>query len=291
MIEPGKVNASPLQMARMASFCADVISGSPGQSVRFRDGLSIPRNVFLVGKSNWIDGQTGTEGFSHSPSPLAGLLTSFGGDCRMMLRRLLETLSVFQWVLTFLLLGVFGSLLTVYLLLTRFWPIAALYLAWLTIDNNTPERGGRRSQWVRSWAVWRYMRDYFPVSIVKMAELDPKRNYVFGSHPHGIMCVGAFCNFCTEATGFSRVFPGITPHLATLSGLFCLPILRDYLLSGGGCSVSKSSLGHILSQRGMGNAVVIVVGGAAESMAGAPGVHSVLLKNRKGFVRLALTHG
>ncbi|XP_048380318.1 diacylglycerol O-acyltransferase 2-like [Stegostoma tigrinum] len=151
----------------------------------------------------------------------------------MMLRRLLEALSVFQWVLTFLLMGVFCSLLTAYLLLTRFWPIAALYLAWLMIDNDTPKRGGRRSQWVRSWAMWRYMRDYFPVSMVKMAELDPKRNYVFGSHPHGIMCVGAFCNFCTEATGFSRVFPGITPHLATLSGLFCLPILRDYLLSGG----------------------------------------------------------
>ncbi|XP_060710462.1 diacylglycerol O-acyltransferase 2-like [Hemiscyllium ocellatum] len=209
----------------------------------------------------------------------------------MMFRRLLETLSVFQWVLTFLLMGVFCSLLTGYLLLTRFWPLAALYLAWLTIDRHTPERGGRRSQWVRNWTVWRYMRDYFPISMVKMADLDPKRNYVFGSHPHGIMCFGTFCNFCTEANGFSGMFPGITPHLATLSGLFRLPIFRDYLLSGGGCSVSRSSLGHILSERGAGNAVIIVVGGAAESMAGTPGDHSVLLKDRMGFIRLALSHG
>ncbi|XP_043542349.1 diacylglycerol O-acyltransferase 2-like [Chiloscyllium plagiosum] len=187
--------------------------------------------------------------------------------------------------------GIFCSLLTGYLLLTRFWPLAALYLAWLTIDRHTPERGGRRSQWVRNWTVWRYMRDYFPISMVKMADLDPKRNYVFGSHPHGIMCFGTFCNFCTEATSFSRMFPGITPHQATLNGLFRLPIFRDYLLSGGGCSVSRSSLGHILSERGTGNAVIIVVGGAAESMAGTPGDHSVLLKDRMGFIRLALRHG
>lgn len=25
--------------------------------------------------------------------------------------------------------------------------------------------GGRRSQWVRNWAVWRYFRDYFPIQV------------------------------------------------------------------------------------------------------------------------------
>ncbi|XP_078064484.1 diacylglycerol O-acyltransferase 2-like, partial [Mustelus asterias] len=187
--------------------------------------------------------------------------------------------------------GVSCTLLTLYLLFTSLWPLVALYLFWLTIDWNTPERGGRRSRWVRGWTMWTYLRDYFPVSLVKTAELDPRRNYVLGYHPHGIMCVGAFCNFCTEATDFSKTFPGITPHTATLNGLFHLPIYRDYLLSGGGRSVSRSSLGYILTQSGTGNAAVVVVGGAAESMRGSQGEHSLILKNRKGFIRIALTHG
>uniref|UniRef100_UPI00398EECCD diacylglycerol O-acyltransferase 2-like n=1 Tax=Pristiophorus japonicus TaxID=55135 RepID=UPI00398EECCD len=139
--------------------------------------------------------------------------------------------------------------------------------------------------------MWRYMRDYFPVSLVRTAELSPKKNYVLGYHPHGIMSIGAFCNFCTEATDFSKVFPSITPYTTTLHGLFRIPIYRDYIMSGGGCSVSRSSLNHLLSKSGTGNAVVIVVGGAAESMSGRPGEHAVLLKNRKGFIRMAVQHG
>ncbi|XP_051900532.1 diacylglycerol O-acyltransferase 2-like [Pristis pectinata] len=210
---------------------------------------------------------------------------------RMRTTSLIEALCVFQWVLTFLGMGIFCTLLTVYLLFTSLWPVAALYLAWLTVDRNTPERGGRTSQWIRNWNIWKRMCDYFPVTLVTTAKLSPKKNYILGYHPHGIMSFGAFCNFCTEATQFSRVFPGITPHLATLKGLFRLPIYRDYLMSSGVCPVSRSSLRHRLEESGPGNAVVIVVGGAAESMTGRPGKCTVLLKNRKGFVRLALEHG
>ncbi|XP_058268396.1 diacylglycerol O-acyltransferase 2 [Hemibagrus wyckioides] len=39
------------------------------------------------------------------------------------------------------------------------------------------------------------------------------------------------------------------------------------------------------------NAVVIVVGGAAESLDCAPGMNSVTLRNRKGFIKLALQKG
>ncbi|MGH0138014.1 UNVERIFIED_CONTAM: hypothetical protein FKN15_026995 [Acipenser sinensis] len=70
--------------------------------------------------------------------------------------------------------------------------------------------------------------------LIKTHTLLPSRNYIFGYHPHGIFCFGAFCNFGTEATGFSKKFPGICPHLATLAGNFRLPLLRDYLMSGAG---------------------------------------------------------
>lgn len=71
------------------------------------------------------------------------------------------------------------------------------------------------------------------LQLIKTHNLLPSRNYIFGYHPHGIFCFGAFCNFGTEATGFSKKFPGIKPSLATLAGNFRLPVLRDYLMSGG----------------------------------------------------------
>lgn len=64
-------------------------------------------------------------------------------------------------------------------------------------------------------------------------------------------------------TGFSQLFPGITPHLLTLASNFRIPIYRDVLLSLGICSVSKRSCAAILQQGG-GQAITIVVGGAAE---------------------------
>ncbi|XP_043933106.1 2-acylglycerol O-acyltransferase 3 isoform X2 [Protopterus annectens] len=174
---------------------------------------------------------------------------------------------------------------------TSLWIIPVVYGTWLFFDWNTPEQGGRRFDWVRRWAVWKHHRDYFPIKMVKTVDLSPERNYVFGYHPHGIICAGAFSCFSTEATDFTTYFPGIRPCLATLAGLFRLPVYRDYIMSAGMCPVSKPSLQYLLSRNGTGNAVVIVVGGAAESLNCSPGQHQVTLKNRKGFVRLALENG
>uniref|UniRef100_A0A8C0FIG1 Acyltransferase n=1 Tax=Bubo bubo TaxID=30461 RepID=A0A8C0FIG1_BUBBB len=131
------------------------------------------------------------------------------------------------------------TLILMYILCTDCWVIAALYLAWLVFDWNTPKKGGRRSQWVRNWTIWRYFRDYFPIRLVKTHNLLTTRNYIFGYHPHGIMGLGAFCNFSTEATGVGQKFPGIRPYLATLAGNFRMPILRDYLMSGGKCKAHR----------------------------------------------------
>ncbi|KAM9538503.1 diacylglycerol O-acyltransferase 2-like isoform 1-T1 [Guaruba guarouba] len=203
----------------------------------------------------------------------------------------LQLLSVLQWVLSFLLLGIVSLLLLIYLVFTSFWPISALYLAWIIFDWDTPEKGGRRLPCLRRWTVWRHFRDYFPVKLVKTHELSPSHNYIIGSHPHGILCVGAFCNFITGSTGFEEMFPGIRPFLTTLAGNFRLPVFREYLMSGGLCPVTRRAIGYLLSKNGTGNAVAIVIGGAAESLSCRPGITTLTLKNRKGFVRLALQHG
>uniref|UniRef100_A0A3Q1H8I7 2-acylglycerol O-acyltransferase 2-B-like n=1 Tax=Acanthochromis polyacanthus TaxID=80966 RepID=A0A3Q1H8I7_9TELE len=121
----------------------------------------------------------------------------------------------------------------VLLALSDWWLLALLYAGWLWLDWDTPTSGGRRSGWIRSWMVWEYFRDYFPLRLIKTVDLDPKKNYIFGFHPHGVLVAGAFGNFCTEATGFSRLFPGLTPHLLMLPFWFRVPLFRDYIMSGG----------------------------------------------------------
>ncbi|XP_067412623.1 2-acylglycerol O-acyltransferase 3 [Emydura macquarii macquarii] len=205
------------------------------------------------------------------------------------LKKHIEALSVLQWVLTYLFFGVFFTALLFYLLFTRLWAVSVLYFVWWVIDRDTPEKGGRRSDWVRNWRVWRHMSNYYPIKLVKTADLPPNRSYVLGSHPHGIACAGAAASFCTEGAGFSQHFPGLQPSLALLAGLFRLPLYREYMMSTGMCPVSLPSLDFLLSRPG--NAVVIVVGGAAESLNCAPGLHRITLRRRTGFVRLALRHG
>ncbi|XP_054518515.1 2-acylglycerol O-acyltransferase 2 isoform X2 [Pan troglodytes] len=135
------------------------------------------------------------------------------------------------------------------------------------------------------------MKDYFPISLVKTAELDPSRNYIAGFHPHGVLAVGAFANLCTESTGFSSIFPGIRPHLMMLTLWFRAPFFRDYIMSAGLVTSEKESAAHILNRKGGGNLLGIIVGGAQEALDARPGSFTLLLRNRKGFVRLALTHG
>lgn len=57
------------------------------------------------------------------------------------------------------------------------------------------------------------------------------------------------------------------------------------------CPVNRDTIDYLLSKNGSGNAIIIVVGGAAESLSSRPGKNAVTLRNRKGFVKLALRHG
>ena len=76
----------------------------------------------------------------------------------------------------------------------------------------------------------------------------------------------------------------MTPLLA----LFKPPLFRDYIMSTGLCDVTRESCEYILTQKGPGNSIVIVVGGAEEAFDAHPGMFTLTLKPRKGFIKLAL---
>ncbi|XP_007441625.1 2-acylglycerol O-acyltransferase 2-A-like [Python bivittatus] len=217
---------------------------------------------------------------------------------RIPLQRRLQTASVLQWVFSSLCLAQCCIAIFVFLLFTRFWLISAVYAVWWALDWDTPNKGGRRFRCVRNSIVWRYMKDYFPITLVKTAELDPAKNYIFGFHPHGILVAGAFVNFCTEATGFSKLFPGLTSHMMMLNLWFRAPFFRDYLMSGGK-QTQKGSLMNWESSEGGRDGDLLKASpnpeGAGDPLGRLTNVALakwfLLEKNLKGFVRLAIEHG
>ena len=149
------------------------------------------------------------------------------------LKRRLETTAVLFQTGGFVLFPPASILFFIYLLFTDYYWMAIGYAIWTFYDVkilNTSSRGGRRWEWLRYFTFWRYFRDYFPISLVKTADLPPRNNYLLAYHPHGIISCGAFGNFATEASHFSDVYPGIRPHLLTLAANFRYPLIRGLLL-------------------------------------------------------------
>ncbi|XP_041865272.1 2-acylglycerol O-acyltransferase 2 [Melanotaenia boesemani] len=205
--------------------------------------------------------------------------------------RRLQTATVVFWVFSFLGLAPTCIFLFFYLLFTRFWLISVLYALWWYYDYDTPARGGRRAPFLCGLKLWECMRDYFPIKLVKTADLDPRHNYILGFHPHGVLVAGAFTNFCTYATGFKQLFPGLTSYLLMLPLWFRAPFFRDYIMCAGLIPSDKESATYPLQCRRGGSAVAIAVGGAPEALDAHPGSFNVLLANKKGFIKLAMEHG
>ena len=157
----------------------------------------------------------------------------FADIIRTPLERRLQTLAVLYWNYSFFLFGMTGVFLFVSLFFSPFFILPVIYLVWFIYDFRTPEQGSRPKKWVKSWRIWNYLRDYFPMKLHKTASLDPERNYLFVYHPHGITSCGAFLNFSTDATGLSKHFPGLEFRLLTLPCQFYLPFSRELAMIHG----------------------------------------------------------
>jgi 2-acylglycerol O-acyltransferase 2 len=210
------------------------------------------------------------------------------------LQRRLQTLMVLVHTLS-----IAGGLALFFLLcaIPLLWPILLPYLVYVLL-SHAPTSGelSHRSEWARNSRIWSLFASYYPARLHRTVPLEPTRKYIFGYHPHGIISHGAFAAFATEALGFKQLFPGITNTLLTLDANFRVPLYRDYALRMGLASVSRESCENILSKggrngEGMGRAITIVVGGARESLDAKPGSLKLVLKKRKGFVKLAIRQG
>lgn len=67
--------------------------------------------------------------------------------------------------------------------------------------------------------------------------------------------------------------------------------MRALCLWSGICDVSRESIEWLMTKQGSGNAAVIVVGGAEESLEARPGSYKLTIRERKGFVKMAIRTG
>ncbi|KAF3419827.1 hypothetical protein E2986_11660, partial [Frieseomelitta varia] len=162
----------------------------------------------------------------------------------------------------------------------------------------------RLKQWIRTCAFNRYFCNYFPVKLVKTTDLDPNKSYLFCNFPHGLICLGVYCAFGTDAAGFRELFPGLDINIimrrfsettaASIVRIIQIRILqRDYCVDlsftkqSAVASSSAESVNLLLSTkpeaRYSGRATVLIVGGAAEATESKPGTYRILIKRRKGF--------
>ena len=173
-----------------------------------------------------------------------------------------------------------------------------LYMFYVRLVANSHQVGTTawRLPWLRSLGVWKFVGSYFPITLYRSVPLSPARKYIFGYHPHGIMLRGAVSTFSYDAVGFSELFPGLTTNMLVKDETFNMAGHREYVLATGMNGVSKRSCLRLLSEggsdgKGAGNSIAITLGGSREFDVCRPNSMDVVIKIRKGFVKVAVETG
>lgn len=223
------------------------------------------------------------------------------------MHRRLELFSVAFMIFLAIGFPILSSIFLLYLLCVGNIYIKALcllYLAFVYYDRNCADRGGRGAgiTWLRELSVWKYCVNYFPLNLVKTAELPADRNYLLIFIPHGILSLGTLVTCITPHSKWSELFPKIRSKCCTLNVNTIFPISRELVLSFGACSASANSLTTLMKQSNdpkhesnrdgyTSNAAALIVGGAQESFYAVSNTYKSLIKKRKGFCKIAIKTG
>ncbi|XP_058809938.1 diacylglycerol O-acyltransferase 2-like [Phymastichus coffea] len=218
------------------------------------------------------------------------------------LERRLQSAAVFVGVFIF----TFGVMLSAYIVLYAIiaggaWSrcLMLAYLVFIYFDSKY-HLSVNRPEWLYCFygqrRFWDYYTGYFPMRLIKTAELEPTRNYILGAMPHGIIPLGLSIAFVNDSLDSKGLFPGLEFRPLSLHLNFLVPFMREHLLNLSVCSCGKESMEHLLSSkprhgRFTGRALVLLVGGGSEARRSRPGSYNLELKRKKGFVKMALQYG
>ncbi|KAJ1897538.1 diacylglycerol O-acyltransferase 1 [Kickxella alabastrina] len=171
--------------------------------------------------------------------------------------------------------------------------LLVVYLVLSFFDPRPYDGVGRRIPALRRLPIWNHVNKYFQPNIVFEEALDANAKYVFGSHPHGVISYMSQLISGTTGMGIESHFPGLVVRGVTMPATFSIPFFRDYALAMGCLSCDRNSIRQILSERRhrLRQSLLIVVGGAEESMLAHDGSADLVLLKRRGFIFEAVRAG
>ncbi|KAJ2860154.1 diacylglycerol O-acyltransferase 1 [Coemansia aciculifera] len=225
-----------------------------------------------------------TVGFSEEWTAYLGRVSDF-------LQETLTTAMVTIWATSPLLAILLYTFLMVYFKALR--TLLVVYLLFCFFDPRPYDGVGRRISHIHKLPIWAHVNAYFQPKMVFEEPLDPRKKYVFGAHPHGVISYVAQLIAGTTGLGIESHFPGLVVRGVTMPATFCIPLFRDYALAMGCLSCDRNSIRRILSDRHhkLHQSLLIVVGGADESMLAHEHSADLVLLKRRGFVREAIRAG
>ncbi|XP_055917482.1 2-acylglycerol O-acyltransferase 2 isoform X2 [Eupeodes corollae] len=223
-------------------------------------------------------------------------------------QRRIQTFTVGVYLFLMFGLGMFSNLVCALLFLFGNIYLKALVLAygiWIYHDRHRAQEAVRGAgiKCMRENFFWKHFRNYFPIELVKTAELPPNRNYLLACYPHGALGIGVFTNMGVDISKWKELFPKVRPNVGTLALHFNTPFFRHLVESWGLVSVTRTSLLNNLTTSHdpkdplnmaddcTATAVAVVVGGAREALDSKPGKYILTIKSRKGFIKLAMKSG
>jgi hypothetical protein len=128
------------------------------------------------------------------------------------------------------------------------------------------------------------MLDYFDFEAIYLDESirSSGKNYIFAAQPHGVLSFVGMCAAAANSKDILRV------PTAAASVVLRTPILKNLMGIFNLIDASAGSLRRHLGKRG---SVLIYIGGIAELFKSCRTEERLYLKQRKGFIKLALTEG
>lgn len=146
--------------------------------------------------------------------------------------------------------------------------------------------------WPFHWFLYSRMVDwvlgYHDATCIREGEApDPSGRYLFAMCPHGVFGV---CRSFSGGSLWRELFPGIAARWGSFGGAFFLPGVREFSLSCGCLDAGRPTLTRAIKRS---ENIMLLPGGSRELLLtdGASNVTKLVLRDRTGFVRLAIEHG
>jgi Diacylglycerol acyltransferase len=128
--------------------------------------------------------------------------------------------------------------------------------------------------------------EIFEATPINVAQeiISGRKNYLLVLQPHGAL------SFVSIASAIHGTFPELQGRLGTAvaDAVLYTPIIKHVLGIFGLVSASKKSMQRTMRKKGIAGSMVLYVGGMAELFLSCDKDERLYLKNRKGFIKLAL---